>query len=225
MRRILFCLTMLASLSALCQTHYEGALSVGGKAGATFSRVNFNPAVEQKMLPGMTAGIMARYIEEKHFGLIAELNMAQCGWKENFDDADLSFSHRFTCIQLPLMTHIFFGNDRVKGFFNAGPQIGVMIADGVTSNFDYRQAAGMEYFIQNTRRTEQYSLDIKNKFDYGICAGAGMELNIGSRQSLLLEGRFYYGLNDAFSNHKTDVFSGSNTMSVLVTLGYLYRLK
>ena len=225
MRRFAFILMSLVALAAMCQTHYEGTFAVGGKAGATFSRVNFNPAVDQTMLTGMTAGVMARYIEENHFGLIAELNMAQCGWKEKFEDADLNFSHRFTCIQLPVMTHIFFGNERAKGFFNAGPQLGIMIADGVSSNFDYQNAGSMEYFIQNARRTEQYTLDIKSKFDYGICAGAGMEINLNPRQSLLLEGRFYYGLKDAFANHKTDVFSGSNTMSVMVTLGYFYRLK
>jgi hypothetical protein len=42
---------------------------------------------------------------------------------------------------------------------------------------------------------------------------------------LLLEGRFYYGLTDVFPNHKTDIFAGSNSMTVSVTLGYFYRLK
>lgn len=225
MRRISLVVMLLLTLSVTAQTHYEGTIAVGGKAGATFSKVNFSPSVQQSMSSGMTAGVMFRYIEEKNFGLIAELNVTQRGWSESFDDADYSFCHRFTYLELPIMTHIFFGNQRIKGFFNLGPELNVMVADGISSNFSYQGAADMDYFVQNTRHIEQYTLDIKNKLDYGICAGAGMELNLSTKHSLLLEGRFYYGLTDVFANHKTDVFSSSNSMSVMVTLGYFYRLK
>ncbi len=225
MRRIAFFLTAIAALLATAQTHYEGQISVGGKGGVSLSRVNFNPTVEQMILPGMTAGVMFRYIEEKHFGLIAELNMTQRGWKENLEESDYKYSHRFTYLELPIMTHIFFGNQRIKGFFNLGPEINVMLGNGIKSNFAYQDAADMEYFINDTRHIEQMTMDIKNRFDYGICGGAGMEINLNARHSLLLEGRFYYGLTDVFPNHKTDIFSSSNSMTVTVTLGYFYRLK
>jgi hypothetical protein len=225
MRRIAFLLTALTALLATAQTHYEGTIAVGGKAGASFSRVNFNPTVQQVMLPGMTAGVMFRYIEEKNFGLVAELNMTQRGWKEAFEESDYSYNHRFTYLELPIMTHIFFGNQRIKGFFNLGPEINVMLGDGINSNFNYQTAGEMDYFINGTRHVEQMNMDVNNRFDYGICAGAGMELNLNAKHSLLLEGRFYYGLTDVFPNHKTDIFSSSNSMSVTVTLGYFYRLK
>lgn len=226
MRRLAFILvTMLATLAATAQVHYEGTIAVGGKAGASLSRVNFNPTVEQTMLPGMTAGVMFRYIEENHFGLVAELNLTQRGWKEVFDESDYNYSHSFTYLELPVMTHIFFGNRRVKGFFNLGPELNVMLGDGIKSNFTYQDAAAMDYFIQDPRHIEQLTMDINNRLDYGICAGAGMEVNLNPKHSLLLEGRFYYGLTDVFPNHKTDVFAGSNSMSITVTLGYFYRLK
>lgn len=225
MRLITFILSLLVVCLTHAQTHYEGSISVGGKAGATLSRVNFNPTVQQTMLPGMTAGVMFRYIEEKNFGLIAELNMTQRGWKENFEESEYNYSHRFTYLELPIMTHIFFGNQRVKGFFNLGPELNVMLGDGISSNFDYQEAAGLDYFIQDTRHIEQMTLDINNRFDYGICAGAGMEININPKHSLLIEGRFYYGLTDVFPNHKTDIFSSSNSMTINLTLGYFYRLK
>lgn len=225
MRFITFALFVLTVIAATAQTHYEGSISVGGKAGATLSRVNFNPSVQQVMQPGMTAGVMFRYIEEKNFGLIAELNMTQRGWKENFEESNYNYSHRFTYIELPIMTHIFFGNQRVKGFFNLGPELNVMIGNGISSDFDYQNAADLDYFIQDTRHIEQMTLDISNKFDYGICAGAGMEINLNPKHSLLIEGRFYYGLTDVFPNHKTDIFSSSNSMTINLTLGYFYRLK
>ncbi len=225
MRWFAFILTAFAALLASAQTHYEGTIAVGGKAGATLSRVNFNPTVEQVMLPGMTAGVMIRYIEEKNFGLIAELNFTQRGWKEKFEESDYQYSHNFTYLELPIMTHIFFGNQRVKGFINLGPEIEVMLGNRISSNFSYQDAAEDEYFINDNRHIEQLSMKVSNKLDYGICAGAGMELNLNSKHSLLLEGRFYYGLTDVFPNHKTDVFSSSNSMTISVTLGYFYRLK
>ena len=225
MRRLAFILTVLATLLATAQTHYEGQIAVGGKAGATLSRVNFNPTVQQSMLPGMTAGVMFRYVEEKNFGLVAELNLTQRGWKENLEESDYNYSHRFTYLELPVMTHIYFGNRRVKGFFNLGPELNVMLGDNISSNFTYQDAAALDYFINNTRHIEQLPMKVKNRLDYGICGGAGMELNLNAKQSLLLEGRFYYGLTDVFPNHKTDVFSSSNSMTVMVTLGYFYRLK
>lgn len=225
MRWFAFILTAFAALLASAQTHYEGTIAVGGKAGATLSRVNFNPTVEQVMLPGMTAGVMFRYIEEKNFGLIAELNFTQRGWKEKFEESDYQYSHNFTYLELPIMTHIFFGNQRVKGFVNLGPEIEVMLGNRISSNFSFQDAAEDEYFINDNRHIEQLSMKVSNKLDYGICAGAGMELNLNSKHSLLLEGRFYYGLTDVFPNHKTDVFSSSNSMTISVTLGYFYRLK
>ena len=225
MRRLALIFVVFTALLTTAQTHYEGTFAIGGKAGATFSKVNFNPSVQQSMLPGMTAGVMCRYIEEKHFGLIAELNLTQRGWKEAYEDADYNYSHRFTYLELPIMTHIFFGNQRVKGFFNLGPELNAMLGDGISSNYDYKNAAGMEYFNQNTRHLEQLTMKVNNRLDYGICGGAGMELNLNAKNSLLLEGRFYYGLTDVFPSHKTDVFSSSNSMTVMVTLGYFYRLK
>lgn len=226
MRRFtIICLSALVALLATAQTHYEGNIAVGGKAGMTMSRVNFNPIVQQTMNLGMTAGVMFRYIEENNFGLIAELNVTQRGWKEKFEESDYNYRHSFTYLELPIMTHIYFGNQRVKGFFNLGPEINVMLGDGIKSNFSYQDAAGMDYFIGDPRRIEQMSMKVKNKLDYGICAGAGMELNLNPKHSLLLEGRFYYGLTDVFPNHKTDIFSSSNSMTISVTLGYFYRLK
>lgn len=225
MRQLAFITLAIMALCTVAQSHHEGNIAIGGKAGVTLSRVNFNPTVPQTMSPGMTAGVMFRYIEEKNFGLVAEFNLAQRGWKESFDESDYSYSHRFTYLELPIMTHIYFGNNRVKGFFNLGPELNVMIGDGISSNFDYRSAGTMDYFVNGNRHIEQMIMDVKNRLDYGICGGAGIELNMTAKHSMLIEGRFYYGLTDVFPNHKTDVFSSSNSLSVMVTLGYLFRLR
>lgn len=210
---------------AIAQNHYEGNISVGGQAGASFSRVNFSPSVPQSLQSGVVLGGAFRYVEEKHFGLIAELNVEQRGWKEKFDGYDYAYQRRFTYIQLPVLTHVYFGNNKIHGFFNAGPEIGYMITSSQKANFDYSNVKAIDGFPSSNRNVDQYTLKVKNHLDYGISAGLGLEWFQSLKQSFKLEGRFYYGLGDVFSNHKTDPFSASNSMSVMVTLGYFYRLK
>lgn len=200
--------------------------SVGAKGGLSLSKVNFQSSVPQTLVGGMVLGASVRYIDEKHFGLIGEINLEQRGWKEDFKPLEgYNFKRQFTYIQIPLLTHIYFGSDKARFFFNAGPEIGIMIGDKTSSNFDYAHATDIEDLQNSYRKLEQFTLPVNRKFDYGISAGLGMEINIAPRHALNLEGRFYYGLNDVFRNHKSDPFQGSSSMSIMVTLGYNIRIK
>lgn len=212
---------------AACAGDFEkNNLSLGFKGGMSLSRVNFQSSVPQKMLGGIVIGASVRYIEENHFGLIGEINFEQRGWNENFAPLEgYSFKRKFSYIQIPLLSHIYFGSDRARFFINAGPEIGLMISDNRSSNFDYNNASSIEEIASSFHQTDQYILPVKRKFDYGISAGLGVELNINKKNAINLEGRFYYGLNDVFSNRKSDPFQGSSGMSIMVTLGYNLRLK
>ncbi len=227
MKRLSIVLTLLVAIAAtaVAQTHYEANIAVGGKAGMTLSRTNFQPTVPQSMVGGFVVGGSFRYMEERHFGLIAELNVEQRGWKEKFEGYDYAYSRKFTYLQLPIMTHVYFGNDKFHVFFNAGPSVGLMIGESISSNFDYNHIADIEDFPTKNRHTAQMALPVKRKFDYGITAGLGLEYIARHKQSFTLEGRFYYGLGDVFSNKKSDAFSGSGGMSIAITLGYFYRIK
>lgn len=201
-------------------------ISVGAKGGVSLSRVNFQPSVSQKLVEGMVIGATVRYIEENHFGLIGEFNLEQRGWKEDFKPLEgYSFSRKFTFLQIPLLTHIYFGSDKVRFFFNAGPEIGIMIGEKTSSNFDYKHAVDIEELANSYRKLEQFTEAVERRFDYGISAGLGLEINVAPKHAINLEGRFYYGLNDVFSNRKSDPFQGSSSMSIMVTLGYNIRLK
>lgn len=215
----------LGAVNAVAQKHYEPNVAVGAHAGVTLSRTNFQPSVPQSFSAGFALGGKFRYMEEKHFGLVAELNVEQRGWKEKFEGQDFNYTRRFTYLQLPIMTHLYFGGDKCHFFFNAGPSVGIMIGESTSSNFDYNHIDQIADFPVTNRYNDQLSLDVKHKFDYGITAGAGVEYIASHKHSFTLEGRFYYGLNDVFSNRKRDTFSGSGGMSVMVTLGYYYRLK
>ena len=91
------------------QAHYSSNVAIGVKGGVDFSQVFFNPSVRQKICIGMTGGVMVRYIEENHFGLIAELNFARRGWVENFEEAPYNYSRTLNYVELPVLAHIYFG--------------------------------------------------------------------------------------------------------------------
>ena len=216
---------LLMSVAAHALDFSAHNFSIGAKGGMSLSRVNFQSSVPQQMIPGMVLGGTFRYIEEKHFGIIAEFNLEQRGWKEDFKPLEgYSFKRQFTYLQLPLLTHIYFGSDKVRFFVNAGPEIGIMIGEKTSGNFDYAHADENEDFQNSFRKIEQFTLPVDRKFDYGISAGLGMEVNVAPRHAINLEGRFYYGLNDVFSNRKSDPFQGSSSMSIMITLGYNIRL-
>lgn len=226
-QRILFILATLfgAALPLAAQRAYDPHFSLGAKAGATFSNMAFTPSVEQTMIQGISFGAVARYTEERFFGLVAELNVEQRGWKETFDETHFNFQRRLTYIQLPVMTHIYFGSDKVKGFVNLGPSVGYMIADNISSNFDYTNPSAVEGFPIANRHVNQMSMEVKNRFDYGICAGAGVELIVKRKHTILLEGRYYYGLGNIFPAKKKDEFSASRGTSIQVALGYMFHIK
>lgn len=225
LKLLILLLCVATSETANAQKHFEPRVYVGGKAGMSLSRVMFSPSVPQSMLSGYLAGVTFRYAEEKNFGLIAEFNVIQRGWKEDFEEAPFEYTRRLTYLQIPILTHIFFGGSKVRGFFNAGPEVGFMIGENITSNFDVANYTGIEGFPLANRNNEQLVLPIKSKIDYGISAGLGIEFIAKRKHSLMLEGRFYYGLGNAFGSRKKDAFSASTGTSIMITLGYMYRLK
>lgn len=206
------------------QTHYSSNVSFGVKGGVDMSRVFFNPNVQQKFLMGYTGGIMVRYIEEDHFGLIGELNIAQRGWTENFEEAPYNYSRTLNYCDLAVFAHIFFGR-RGRFFFNAGPQIGYFLGDKVKSNFNPQEMNSLPGFPIRNRINEQMLLNVSQKLDYGISAGLGSEFNINKKNSIALEVRFYYGLGNVFPSKRADTFASSNQMTLSATLGYWFRFK
>ncbi|MDE5643021.1 MAG: PorT family protein [Muribaculaceae bacterium] len=216
--------------AATAETHYKPRISIGGRAGMSMSRISLSPSVRQGWLTGTAGSLTFRYTEEKLFGLVAELGWNQRGWSENFSDPNgepnpLSYKRTLTYINLPVMTHIYFGTRRMKFFFNAGPEASYMISSSIASNFDYHNPTSSPHWPTRSRMTEQLAMEISNRFDYGITAGAGGEFYLNPRNSINMEVRFYYGLGNIFPAKVSDTFSASRCMSLEVTLGYWFRIK
>ena len=85
------CVAVAAFGTANAQRHYVPHVHVGAHAGMSMSRVSFYPKTKQMNLPGMQFGLSFRYAEERHVGLLAELNIEQRGWREDFEEANHQF--------------------------------------------------------------------------------------------------------------------------------------
>ncbi len=228
MKRLIFVLLCVFSLLGInhmsAEVHYKPHISIGARAGMSMSQVSFSPSVRQSWGMGSCGALTFRYSEEKLFGFIAELGWTRRGWTENYEELPFTYSRSLTYITLPVLTHIYFGGDRLLCFVNLGPSVSYLIGSSIDSNFDYHNPGAVADYPRN-RRTEQLTMEIKNKFDYGISAGLGAEFRITPRNSIVLEGRFYYGLGNIFPSSKADTFSASRNMNIEVSLGYNFRLR
>ena len=179
----------------------------GTTQGISASMINFSPSVNQGMLLGYNGGLIFRHITEKNVGLQVELNFFQRGWKET----DSIYSRRLNYIELPFMTHIYFGN-KSRFFFNIGPKISYLLTENVLKN----ETVSSEKV--------QHVKSVENPFDYGICGGLGFMFRI-NKNVLQLDARANYSLSDIFSNNKSDYFDTSNNINFSVNLGWLWQVK
>ncbi|MBR6757908.1 MAG: PorT family protein [Bacteroidaceae bacterium] len=217
---IIACGTLL-SLSQQRDPNFPKELSLGVKAGVNFPNMALSPSVQQNTWIGYTAGFTMRYIEEKLFGFVIEANFSQRGWDEKFETDPYNYRRTFNYVEIPFMSHIYFGSDKFHAFVNLGPQLGIMLNDTYTANFDVNNPPS---FSERNKIKESYSLPVKNIFDYGITGGVGVELRM-QRHIVALEGRYYFGLGDTFGNHKSDVFYGSSAnRGFTITLSYMFRI-
>lgn len=215
-------MAMLSVAPGIGQTHYEAQMSLGVHGGVNLSQVMFSPSIRQKFLPGANAGINFRYTEEKHFGFIIEANFEQRGWAENFDEAPFSYSRTINYVQIPFMSHIYFGR-RHKFFINLGPSVSFKTGDSVKSNFNYSNVGSVPDFPVHT--SQQYGYPTKGAVDFGISGGLGGELGITRRHSIYLEARYYFGIANVLPAGRTDHFKSSNPMALSISLGYWFRMK
>lgn len=226
MRRLLLTCIFLVSVILVghAQTHFDSRIDLGARGGVTFSSVMFKPSITGTFGLGYTGGLMFRYTEENHFGLIAEVNLVQRGWAEKFEDLPYRYQRVLDYVEVPVMSHIYFGK-RGKFFINAGPEIAYYLGDHIKSNFDYHDTSGLEGFHDKNRRTEQLTMDVSQKLDFGIVAGIGGEFSLNRRNSLSVEARVYYGIGNVMPSGRQDTFSLSNQLSIAVTAGYWFRIK
>jgi hypothetical protein len=221
---------------------YRTDFTVGVNGGYMLSDVGFLPNVPQKYLGGLTGGLTLRYTCEKYFksicSIVAEVNLAQTGWKEDIIDKDrqpvyyaddteklnpLFYERKMNYVQVPVMARMGWGRERsgFQFFFQVGPQIGMFLSESTSTNV----VPGLG--TSNKRSSQviaQDTMAVEKKFDYGIAAGLGLEYSHRKIGHFLIEGRYYYGLGDIYGNSKMDYFGRSNFGQIVIKATYLFDL-
>lgn len=208
--------------------------AVGFNGGVAMNTVSFDPTIKQSMHIGPTFGATMRYTCEKYFTMVCaiqlEINYARLGWKENITDYnDQPLPDRYQrhhhYIQMPLLARLGWGREErgMMGYLVAGPQIGYCFSETTEQSEEWTLTS-----IGTPNRPNnmyaQYSMPIERKFDYGITAGIGAELNT-KLGHFMLEGRYYYGLSDLFGNSKKDTFARSANGTIVAKVTYLFSVK
>lgn len=200
-------------------------LAIGINGGVNLNSMGFTPTIKQGSLMGMTGGVTLRYTCEKYFATIAavqmEINYSQQGWEEEIDDgSNNTYKRTINYIQVPFLAHLGWGREQrgVQFFVNAGPQFALYLSDKESYGGDTWDVTNRPNDV-----TQQYGKEIENTFDYGITGGLGIDLStkIGH---FILEGRYYYGFGNIFSDTKKDPFSNSNHSIISIKFSYLFDL-
>ena len=198
----------------------RSSLEVGVAGGMNLSRMELQPSIRQGFRQGINGGISARYTSEKYFSMICaaqiEVNFAQRGMIEDFDDGTSNYYSRLTnYIEVPFFAHLSWGKEKrgLQFFLNLGPQFGFFLNESEKYKGDWKP----ENRPSSIRPL--YGKTIENKFEYGIAGGLGLEYK-SSIGNFFVEGRYFYGLSDIFHNSKTDDFGRSANTTISVRIGY-----
>lgn len=199
-------------------------LEIGVGGGMNINSMEFQPSIRQKFLNGWGGGLNIRYTSERYFSMICatqiEVNFAQRGWKEDFDDGTKNFYSRvLDYVEVPLFAHLSWGKEErgFQFFLNLGPQFSFMLGD--KENYVGDWGLGN----RPTSLRPIYGKEIENNFDYGICGGLGLEWKTRAG-NFFIEGRYYYALGDIFGNSKSDDFGRSANKTIYARLGYSIRI-
>lgn len=217
MKRLSYILLILISCaSAYAQPRLSvPELYIGVQGGVTGSTVLFSPTVRY-MTPIYNGarlygngGLVFRWNGHNHCGLQAELNYLPRGWREVSTAG--TYERQLHYVELPVMSHFFFGKKRGRGFINIGPQIGYCVYDdGGTGT-------------QLTPDGPQYE-PIKKRFDWGVTAGIGGGYRSRKAGMWQIELRANFSLGTLFGGRTTDYFKTlNNPLEASINLAWLWE--
>lgn len=232
---------MILPIAAFAQVgDHRNDLSVGANLGYSLSSVGFDPKVSQGMHGGITGGVSFRYVCEKYFNTICsvygEINYNSMGWKQdiltgndqrviNSNGLTEEYSRTLNYVQIPVFAHLAWGREQSgwNFFAQAGPQIGFLLSESTSKNYDTPNLAKDGTGRSNTIIAQE-SMEAEKKFDYGIAAGIGVEWSNRKLGHYLLEARYYYGLGNIYGSSKKDYFGKSNNSTITIKVSYLFDL-
>lgn len=234
LRYTIVSLLLLLTCSAHAQVgEQHKRMMIGVNGGYVLNSMNIEPNIMQSMHGGPKMGVSFQVMSERYFkaycSLLIELNYASLGWKEKIhssQDEPLpdTYQRHLNYLQFPFLAKLGWGKaaNGWMGYLVAGPQIGYLLSESSKKSEEWTLNSSGHPDRPN-HMYQQYDLEADHKVDYGIVAGAGVDF-YRRKQCLSLDVRYYYGLADVFGNSKKDIFGRSAHGSIMLTLGYHFRL-
>lgn len=221
MKRILtIVVTCTLALVAMAQPRLkEREYYLGVHGGVSASTVLFSPKVDymtpltKTALLGGNGGLVFRYTGHKCCGLQVELNYLQRGWREVNTGEGVNYTRKLHYVEIPFMSHIYFGSPKVRGYVNIGPQVGYCIADRESGTRNTQ----LQYPVQYEK--------IQHPVDWGIVGGVGVYFRTQKAGVYQVEVRFDYSLGDIFATRVEDHFSLANPMDLSINLAWMMEVR
>jgi len=190
--------------------HFYNYNSLGLRMGAVYSTISLQPSVSD-ITPetSYSAGLVYIFSNKKYVGLQIELLYSQRKWKETFVDGTATTDLKF--LEIPLMTNINLGNERLKYIINLGTYVSFKLDKSLKMNIPYENP----YFQSIKDRQERNS-------DFGLLVGGAIRYisHVGIFQ---LDARYAYGFQKIYNEEATGLkfsnMSGIN-LALIYTINF-----
>lgn len=194
-------------------------IGIAGRIGNSWASFPMGQLQFNKRVPETAFGLAVYHMSTKHFGLQAEINYANKGYKIGKEyssfglpDSGWTYSRSINYIEIPLLTHVEIGKGRFHIIANLGPQFSYAISSSETFNQNVTSFTGIktgDIYISNTKT---------NGFQFGLAVGGGINyrFNFGIIQ---LEARYYLGLSNIIPPRK---YSNFQNQHFGATISYYY---
>lgn len=185
-------------------------VGIGVKGGLNLSKLTFDvkndPNTINNFYPAGSFGLVANFKFNKFFSLQPELLYSEQGTKLVGKEYIYSFTMpdgttysstspageailQLNYFQIPILTKISIGSEKVRGFINVGPYLGYLLS-GKEKNSS--QGKEREEKIDFDDATTKETI---NRIDLGVSGGLGIAFKVGPGD-IFVEGRYNLGLID-----------------------------
>jgi hypothetical protein len=203
-------LIIFASVCLQAQEVFSPYTQIGASGGIDFTRVSFNPRVNQSPLTTLSGGLMVRYVSSAHLGLQGEIVYGKRGWVENMDTLG-SYKRQLEVWHVPFQTVIIAGSKTLQFSFLLGPYV------------TWCKSEKEEITLDTAYYKDYYLNPLSSKWEFGLTVGAGIEIQtrVGT---FSIRASFCHSLTNVFPLNETYYFSASRSQIFHAGLFYAIRL-
>jgi len=239
-KNLLLSLLFIFLLSIQAKSQLYVGLEGGGSKNFLNTNVSNLVSTEYNPSYGFTVGIPVLYKVKDWLAFQADPNYIQ----KNYQLARTDFfqgvyqDNTNTYIQLPLMAHLSFGGQQLKGFLNLGGYGGYWLSahiKGTTPNIldepaytnsvnnDQPNNVFDEFTPYNYSEKYPFDKTKDNRIELGLLAGVGMSYEMNNKYLFFGEARYYQSMSDQQKNYQLNLVPRYN-QTVAISLGCLYNL-